>query len=288
MAKYKENPLRGKDYYLYEIPELTKTVAAGFSLNAFDFNVTDTYVKPSNPIDVGWNGVLKLDEVAGNYYVSEQNELGDTNRFLASVSGTTYRQSAFTIISLNGNLFPQGNVPLEFTKTLIKTKTIKYDLTKLNLPEGTHNISVIAKADGYKSSAASKAVQFVVAPPKLNPATIELDGDTLNIYDESGNATSAIIFVDGVAKELVEIGKVSLMSFNIDTITYQAEEGMTWYEWANSDYDTDGWSCSDNNSYILDVSGVKAILYNGLEVGRNIIVANRVYSYTHLGGGGSN
>ena len=39
---------------------------------------------------------------------------------------------------------------------------------------------------------------------------------------------------------------VSIISFTVDGITYQAEEGMTWYEWGLSDYYTDdNWAVPD-------------------------------------------
>jgi hypothetical protein len=40
--------------------------------------------------------------------------------------------------------------------------TLTYDLSQLDLPEGTHSITVVAKADGYSNSAPSNAVEYVV------------------------------------------------------------------------------------------------------------------------------
>lgn len=42
------------------------------------------------------------------------------------------------------------------------TLTLTYDLSQLDLPEGTHSITVVAKADGYTNSAPSNAVEYVV------------------------------------------------------------------------------------------------------------------------------
>lgn len=42
-------------------------------------------------------------------------------------------------------------------------------------------------------------------------------------------------------KRIIEaLGIVSLISFTIDGTEYQAEEGMTWGEWVESEYNTDG------------------------------------------------
>lgn len=45
-----------------------------------------------------------------------------------------------------------------------------------------------------------------------------------------------------------EEGEVSLISFTIDLTQYQAEEGMTWWEWVNSQYNTDGYRIDFDDS----------------------------------------
>lgn len=45
-----------------------------------------------------------------------------------------------------------------------------------------------------------------------------------------------------------EEGEVSLISFTIESTSYQAEEGMTWGEWCNSEYNTDGYYIDDDDS----------------------------------------
>lgn len=87
---------------------------------------------------------------------------------------------------------------------------------------------------------------------QLATPTIELDGDTLNIYDEEGLATSYDILVDGVVMDTVSA--VSLISFTFGGTTYQAEEGMTWAEWVGSEYDTATFTI-DSNSYIYYFDG---------------------------------
>ena len=45
-------------------------------------------------------------------------------------------------------------------------------------------------------------------------------------------------------------GSVTLITFTIASISYQAEEGMTWGEWVNSSYNTGGYIISD--IYVTD------------------------------------
>lgn len=84
---------------------------------------------------------------------------------------------------------------------------IDCDLTTLSgwssLSDGSHNITIVAKADGYADSKPSAAVSVGKGPA------------------------------------------VTLINFTIAGTSYQAEEGMTWEEWVNSSYNTDGYYISD-------------------------------------------
>lgn len=76
-----------------------------------------------------------------------------------------------------------------------------------------------------------------------------------------------------------------VLTFTIDGTSYQAEAGMTWREWCESEYNTDGYEAGDNyvtfdihNYYVTNVSP------------NDTIEDNRAYTLTFFGtgGGGSN
>ena len=46
------------------------------------------------------------------------------------------------------------------------------------------------------------------------------------------------------------VGSVTLITFNISSKSYQAEEGMTWQQWVDSSYNTDGYIIASN--YVMD------------------------------------
>lgn len=63
--------------------------------------------------------------------------------------------------------------------------------------------------------------------------------DIANAIREKTGDTASIIADDfpGVIRERLQvIPEVKLISFKIDGKSYQAEEGMTWGEWINSEY----------------------------------------------------
>lgn len=90
------------------------------------------------------------------------------------------------------------------------------------------------------------------------------DGDVISVtYDVSdavptvvGGAAAATSYTDPAAApvnngETTEFGAVSLINFTISGVEYQAESGMTWYEWCQSEYNTYGFSCNNTNSAVL-------------------------------------
>lgn len=70
-----------------------------------------------------------------------------------------------------------------------------------------------------------------------------------------------------------------LITFTIADISYQAEEGMTWEEWFDSEYNTSGRTSLTGNTVILNSAGMLPKLTDAIEEGH-------AYSlYTSSGGG---
>lgn len=64
------------------------------------------------------------------------------------------------------------------------------------------------------------------------------------------------------------VKEISLITFSIEGHDYQAEEGMTWYEWANSSYNTtDGYVYTEENVEYIYAAGI------GIQIGKDVIVA---------------
>ena len=77
----------------------------------------------------------------------------------------------------------------------------------------------------------------------------------------------------------------TMISFSIYTREYQAEEGMTFYEWVNSEYNTDNWQVNSNDFVINNILSSGKTLYvnqpNGggaYLLSSETIIADYVYS----------
>ena len=68
------------------------------------------------------------------------------------------------------------------------------------------------------------------------------------IREKTGDTASIVAddFPDVIRERLQVIPQVTLISFTIAGTSYQAEEGMTWEQWVNSDYNTIGATIQNN------------------------------------------
>lgn len=76
-----------------------------------------------------------------------------------------------------------------------------------------------------------------------------------------------------------------IISFTVDSTSYQAEEGMTWAEWVSSEYNTGGFyiDSSSGEPYVFfSVSGRTAAVEDSNYMyitGNDIIVSEYAYNY---------
>ena len=91
----------------------------------------------------------------------------------------------------------------------------------------------------------------------------------------------------GVLGGYVEIlqqhsAKVKKISFVILETTYYAEEGMTWEEWLESEYNVDKCFVRDNGKYVCEPTGgvitkIAADLTGSVELTENIVEGKKYY-----------
>ena len=89
-------------------------------------------------------------------------------------------------------------------------------------------------------------------------------------------ATWDVTGVNGVPSGWTVETYPKLITFTIDNIEYQAEEGMTWGEWVNSEYNTEGYcerggSVCNNSDVNIMYYGVLCINYNPVNIKDEII-----------------
>ncbi len=116
---------------------------------------------------------------------------------------------------------------------------------------------------------------------------------TANYYElRAGNNfsvrnTSDYLAITKIVGSPMQATEGSLINFSIWDISYQAEEGMTFEEWVNSEYNVDGWEIYTpssgyiTNSDIIDGRTLYVYAANGVEgyaTNTDIIVPDYAYS----------
>lgn len=111
------------------------------------------------------------------------------------------------------------------------------------------------KSDSLIGSGTYKFRPYTIASPLpqlATPQNVSADGTTVS-WDEVENATSYAVLADGSEIGTVEGAVTNLISFTIAGTSYQAEEGMTWRQWVESSYNTDG--------FIIKESAMEPTIY---------------------------
>lgn len=188
-----------------------------------------------------------------NGTISSLSITTDNNIDSATVTGADYtiNENTITLTNLTSSLV------LELTGEIPATNKIHIGtLNTKNFYFGTLGISAIYLGQ-----------YLVYAKGATEEATFELS-DGKYLYVSNGD------YFD--AKD------IPMISFTIGSVTYQAEEGMTWAEWVNSEYNTAGYFV--NTPTIIRSGGGAGTYYvnNGSteRIASLEIAANGTYSET--------
>ena len=160
----------------------------------------------------------------------------DGNSTTISAEGVVVEKGRYVSVTLAENN--------DFTVTSGEGATLTYTVTKGNQPVSAGGeILAVNPAD---SAAGTATITF-----DIDESTIQYAGTY------TGTATFTIA-VKAVPKTII--------NFTIDGTSYQAEEGMTWGDWVNSEY--------DNDEFSVDINAIKkgvSFVSNG---GSNIVYTN--------------
>ena len=117
--------------------------------------------------------------------------------------------------------------------------------------------------------------------------------DTGDILDDVAVNYATTEYVDSVLGDINSIlesiinggNTPTIITFNIEGTEYQAEEGMTWEEWINSDYNTDNFITGNTTPNIITHhSGLKGIITSpdGFVTSEQVIIDQKSYFFQTL------
>lgn len=213
------------------LSDTTWTVASGWEAEAgygeFDLIGTcnhDGYDYSLSPFCIGYYidfQMFSLESLANSIVCnSNPDSIVSSDNFILTIEGGTDTTNPKLIAWLSRYGKLQGGEV---------EPTLTYDLSQLDLPEGTHSITVVAKADGYSNSAPSNAVEYVVESDSIvgtwllnrtlicpsEYISITCDGVTTSFCDSS---RSTIIGTTIRDVSTISVGPQSFYIFSSDVI----------------------------------------------------------------------
>lgn len=168
------------------------------------------------------------------------------------------------IINVDGGIYLGNNtqIPIEISN-LVKNAVIAVSTSEtLDDVETATYVKYVSQTLTEQQKEQARTNIGAAAEGSTGSGTVDLS----NYYtkDEVDDITGDI---NSVLESIINGGgSVSLITFTISGTEYQAEEGMTWREWVNTNYNTSGYYNGDSNTinigaaHIVSVSGDDLII----------------------------
>ena len=230
------------------IPITEDTIANwGFTKN------TGNYTKPTT-------GVPKSDLDS-----SVQTSLGKADTALQSY--TEQYKGTVTGIKINSSTKNPSNGVVDLGTIITSHQTLK-TINNQSIV-GSGNITI-------ETGSPDANIQAVETGDVVDDVTID--------YATTAYVDELVGDINSVLESIINGGSnITLITFTIGTSEYQAEEGMTWSEWVNSEYNYANFSISSANR-VMSSNG-DHITIAGSNVLASDIISNTEYTLIHSSGG---
>lgn len=229
----------------------------GEAPNLYGIDVTPTKEYQNIVPESGYDG---FDEVTVNPIPSEYIIPSGTEEITANGTYDVADKASVTV-AVEGEVIPEYTEVEDFTvlvEGLEGEVNIGYSVSeKVALPAGSPVQLATIDDENFIANNIKKGVNIFGLTGAYEAETVEEYDGSISIAD-----------------------LVSLITFTIGGTSYQAEAGMTWAEWCESDYNTDGYYSRGSDIHISDNTYITSVTTS------TVIVSGNSYSHTVDSGAG--
>lgn len=217
----------------YELPDNITVTGAEYSWK--ESTGTLTLTNPTGAVTITMAGVSLLKIItAGTYVVKD-----------APTVTSTHAQFAFTTNTVAGSAITVTSAGITYALAAPTGSTQVYTAATSAWTLPAYKTLVLA-ADVHVSEAFNTWWTTNVLPKLDTPTGLSITGNTLT-FDEVANAEQYEVFAGSNSIGTYTPPPQQLISFTIDSVSYQAESGMTWAQWIASSYNTGGFVAGTDN-----------------------------------------
>lgn len=236
--------MRSKNnYHLFIILGLMLFLGVGYAVvNSVTLTITGTAGAGSETLNVAFTGTTAVSNQSKGTATVNSDKISAT--FSAS-NMSLNETNTFAYEIKNSEVDVDANVQMSTTNSNSEYYSVEIK-------------EVVSNSSSFRINAGDTVLINIIVKMIKTPITSS---------DSTANFTISINATPTTEPELI--------TFSIAGITYQAEKGMTWGEWIDSEYNTGGFIIGNYN-YVQRGSSYVGIDYT-LTYGNDVIIANQIY-----------
>lgn len=204
-------------------------------------------------LDVLDTGVSKSVDAVSLFAAIEANKIiivpeNDSNPLGGYVANTTANESCYTLYVNYSNSYIELTLSQHSSTEITLLDVYKVDMQEMLISGETiktiNGESILGSGD------------IVIQGGRNSDANVQAV-DTGDVLDDVNVSYATTAYVDGLIGDINAVlesiinGGIEMISFTIDGVQYQAEEGMIWREWVDSEYSENNFIIANNMLYTV-------------------------------------
>ena len=203
-----------------------------------------------------------------------------TNALLGQVYGVceTASETLAKTVSIAGyTLTTGGIVSIKFVNFLVNNSALNINSKGARpiLYNGSRSLSPLKLGNGDVITLMYDGSSYhIIAVDRWGEVILTLSENVDLLFEQLETVDEALDAIIAIQKNLI-----GLITFTIGGVEYEAKEGMTWGEWVESEYNSEGYYISSASGNVFEPEADNGVGYEGIHANQNdAIIPGRAYT----------